>query len=134
MTGWVDNLGYAMIEKLQFMVGHHEVEVLTGEHLNIINELMRDDKSRHNFSHTLRTGRPLARHVLTKSGHPDLVWATGASSSDVVTVPGDRTGDILVGHSVYLAATGVYQGVVAGGTDAPAVSSSNHSCVCLRGH
>lgn len=59
--GWVESVGYAMIEKITFSVGTHEVEVLTGEQLNIINELMRDDDHRQAFAHTLKTGRPLVR-------------------------------------------------------------------------
>ena len=43
--GWVDSLGYAMIEKLTFLVGSHEVEVLRGEELNLINELMTTDRT-----------------------------------------------------------------------------------------
>ena len=113
VTGWVDNLGYAMIEKLQFMVGHHEVEVLTGEHLNIINELMRDDKSRHNFSHTLRTGRPLARQVLTKhSGNrfEEVGTVTGSPASadtSPLVKTGHTAGPFQAGDQLYTAA-GVY--------------------------
>ena len=57
--GWVEAVGYAMIEKITFSVGSHDVEVLTGEHLNIINELMRTDSARYGFHQTLKTGRPL---------------------------------------------------------------------------
>ena len=46
MWGWVDNVGYAMIEKITFAVGSHDVETLTGDSLNIINELMRSDQNR----------------------------------------------------------------------------------------
>lgn len=62
--GWVESLGYAMIEKLTFKVGTHEVETLTGEHLNIINELMRTDASRYGYNQTLKTGNPLARSIV----------------------------------------------------------------------
>ena len=40
--GWVESLGHAMIEKITFAVGNHDVEVLTGDNLHIINELMRE--------------------------------------------------------------------------------------------
>ena len=53
MWGWVDNVGYAMIEKITFSVGSHDVETLTGESLNIINELMRSNSSRYGFQQTL---------------------------------------------------------------------------------
>ena len=64
MWGWVDNVGYAMIEKITFSVGSHDVETLTGESLNIINELMRSGSSRYGFKHTLKTGRPLFKQEL----------------------------------------------------------------------
>lgn len=64
MWGWVDNVGYAMIEKITFSVGSHDVETLTGESLNIINELMRSGHSRYSFHQTLKTGRPLFKQEL----------------------------------------------------------------------
>ena len=64
MWGWVDNVGYAMIEKITFSVGSHDVETLTGESLNIINELMRSGSSRYGFQQTLKTGRPLFKQEL----------------------------------------------------------------------
>jgi hypothetical protein len=66
--GWVDNVGYAMIEKITFAVGSHDVEVLTGESLNIINELMRSGSSRYGFQQTLKTGRPLFKQELDGGG------------------------------------------------------------------
>lgn len=66
--GWVENVGMAMIDKITFSVGSHDVEVLTGDHLNIINELMRDDKNRYGYKQTLRTGRPLVRAQAGTSG------------------------------------------------------------------
>lgn len=62
--GWVDNVGYAMIEKITFSVGSHDVETLTGESLNIINELMRNGNNRYGFHQTLKTGRPLFKQTL----------------------------------------------------------------------
>lgn len=67
--GWVDNVGYAMIEKITFAVGSHDVEVLTGESLNIINELMRSGSSRYGFQQTLKTGRPLFKQELDGGGN-----------------------------------------------------------------
>ena len=60
--GWVETLGYAMIDRITFSVGSHDVEVLTGEHLNIMNELMRDDKSRFGYHQIGKTGKPLMRY------------------------------------------------------------------------
>jgi hypothetical protein len=62
--GWVDNVGYAMIEKITFSVGSHDVETLTGESLNIINELMRNGNNRYGFHQTLKTGLPLFKSEL----------------------------------------------------------------------
>ena len=64
MWGWVDNVGYAMIEKVTFSIGSHDVETLTGESLNIINERMRSGSSRYGFHQTLKTGRPLFKQEL----------------------------------------------------------------------
>ena len=64
MWGWVDNVGYAMIEKITFSIGSHDVETMTGESLNIINELMRSGSSRYGFQQTLKTGRPLFKQEL----------------------------------------------------------------------
>ncbi len=58
-VGWVESLGYAMIEKLEFQVGSHPIETLTGEDLNIMNELLRGETSRAGFHQILKTGRPL---------------------------------------------------------------------------
>ena len=66
--GWVESIGYAMIEKITFSVGMHDVETLTGEHLNIINELMRDDTHRYGFKQIGKTGRPLVRCQLGDGG------------------------------------------------------------------
>lgn len=68
--GWVESVGLAMIEKITFSVGSHDVETLTGEHLNIMNELMRSDTTRLGFSQTLKTGRPLVRSsIASTTGH-----------------------------------------------------------------
>ena len=42
----VDKFGYACIDKITFAVGSHDIEEITGEQLNLVNELMRDDESR----------------------------------------------------------------------------------------
>jgi hypothetical protein len=65
--GWVESVGLAMIEKITFSVGSHDVEVLTGEHLNIMNELMRSDTHRYGFNQILKTGRPLVRSEVASS-------------------------------------------------------------------
>ena len=73
--GWVESIGLAMIDKITFSVGSHDVETLTGEHLNIMNELMRSDSHRYGFKQIGKTGRPLVR--------AEAKWnSSGTGSSD----------------------------------------------------
>lgn len=66
---WVDELGYAMIEKCTFSVGSNDIETLTGEQMQIRNELMTSDEMRCGYAHTLKTGR---RAILTKAHGGDI--------------------------------------------------------------
>jgi hypothetical protein len=66
--GWVESIGHAMIEKITFSVGSHDVETLTGDHLNIMNELMRSDTHRYAFNQIGKTGRPLVRGEMGAGG------------------------------------------------------------------
>jgi hypothetical protein len=45
-TAWVETVGFAMIEKIVFSVGSHDVETITGDQLNIMNELMQTSGKR----------------------------------------------------------------------------------------
>jgi hypothetical protein len=82
--GWVDSVGYAMIEKITFLVGSHEVEVLRGEELNIMNELMTTDRNRKGFKQILKTGQPLVYQPVIG---PHAVESTsGANDQDVATL------------------------------------------------
>jgi hypothetical protein len=54
-TELVDEIGYAMIERITFSVGSNDIEHITGEQLQIINELMRSDECRHGKT-ILKTG------------------------------------------------------------------------------
>ena len=67
--GWVESVGHAMLEKVTFSIGSHDVEVLTGEHLNILNELMRTDTHRYGFKKIGKTGRPLIRSEAAGTAH-----------------------------------------------------------------
>ena len=94
--GWVESLGYAMIEKITFSVGSHDVETITGDHLNIMNELMKTDTHRNNFHHTLKTGRPLTigevsqgREFITAA----MVTAAAAETPARTIVANDNLGD-----------------------------------------
>lgn len=50
-TSWVDSLGHAMIETITLEIGSNVIETITGEQLQIQNELMRDENSR--LSHAI---------------------------------------------------------------------------------
>lgn len=45
-SAWVESLGYAMIEEMSFQIGSHTVETISGDQMNIINELMKGDTQR----------------------------------------------------------------------------------------
>ncbi len=46
-ASWVKKFGFACIDQITFSVGSHDIEKITGDQLDIINELMRDDESRY---------------------------------------------------------------------------------------
>jgi hypothetical protein len=54
---WVDELGFAMIEKATLSIGSNDIETITGEQMQIKNELMTSDEQRLGFDHTMKTGR-----------------------------------------------------------------------------
>jgi hypothetical protein len=58
---WVESLGFAMIDKVTFSVGSHDIETITGDQMYIQNELMRGDEHRFQKSTILKTGRPALR-------------------------------------------------------------------------
>ena len=57
-ASWVESLGYAMIDEMQFSIGSHPVETISGDQMNIINELMKGDSQRQgkNIGKTGRSG------------------------------------------------------------------------------
>ena len=57
--GWVDYLGYAMIEKLEVRSGDSIIETLTGEQLYIMDQQHKDPSSKHDFPTLCGTGAPL---------------------------------------------------------------------------
>ena len=66
-TAWVDEVGWAMLETVTFSVANNEIERLTGEQLQMRNELMTADESRADYWNTLKTGRS---HFSSGSGQP----------------------------------------------------------------
>ena len=72
-AAWVENIGFAMLEKVIFSVGSTDVETITGDQLNIINELMRSETQR--LDKTIgKTGRGACSY------QPKHSSATGASA------------------------------------------------------
>jgi len=85
-SAWVESLGYAMIEEMSFMVGSHTVEKITGDQMNIINELMKGDTQR---QHKLvgKTGRSAITLDVDETGTPvAAVAASGTGNSAVAAV------------------------------------------------
>ena len=56
-TQWVDELGFAMIERVTFSVGSNDIETITGEQMQLKNELMTSDEQRLQFEHVMRAGK-----------------------------------------------------------------------------
>ena len=56
-TQWVDELGFAMIERATLSVGSNAIETITGEQMQIKNELMTSDEMRLGYEHVMKTGR-----------------------------------------------------------------------------
>ena len=54
---WVDEVGFAMIETVTFQIGNNNIETITGEQLQLKNELMTSDEMRLGHEHVLKTGR-----------------------------------------------------------------------------
>lgn len=97
--GWVDSLGYAMIEKMTLQIGTHDIETITGEEMNIQNELMRSDLNTHGYNQILKTGRPLVR------GHIEATAVSGGSavSPTIPSYLADTTEDAqdrLIGYKL----------------------------------
>ena len=61
-TQWVDELGFAMIEHITFSVGSNDIERITGEQMQIRNELMTADEQRYGFEHVQKTGKPAMKY------------------------------------------------------------------------
>lgn len=76
-TAWVESIGFAMIERITFSVGSHDIETITGDQLNIMNELMRGDEQRLGTKQILKTGRGATSFVITGA-------SAGAAKADEV--------------------------------------------------
>ena len=56
-AAWVESVGFAMIDRITFSVGSHDIETITGDQLNIVNELMKGDSQRLGRDTVLKTGQ-----------------------------------------------------------------------------
>ena len=95
----VESVGFAMIDKITFAIGSNDVETITGEQLNIINELMKSDEQRLTSTHILKTGDKGALDVLvtdsTKQG------LTGGAVTDVDGVQLSTAGGTGTGTALF---------------------------------
>ena len=85
-TQWVEELGFAIIEKVTFAVGSNDIESITGEELQIRNELMTSDEMRLGFDHVMKSGKAASRNAPSASPKPDdLPGMASASSSTAIS-------------------------------------------------
>lgn len=91
-ASWVDEIGYAAIEKVTFTVGSNDIETITGEQLQIRNELMTSDEMRLGYDQIQKTGRRAFGSLHGKNGVPltfliDVTTATGSNSGAAKNLP-----------------------------------------------
>ena len=81
-AAWVENIGFAMLDKVIFSVGSTDVETITGDQLNIINELMRSETQR--LDKTIgKTGRGACSYQpnhLASAGNAHVFFDTPGAS------------------------------------------------------
>eukprot|EP00965_Chrysotila_dentata_P191071 6174295-Pleurochrysis_carterae.AAC.1 len=81
-ASWVETLGFAMIERIVFSIGSNDIETITGDQLNITNELMKSDEHRLGLRQVLKTGRPaVAANVSSGTWTPYTDSDTTADNS-----------------------------------------------------
>ena len=93
-SAWVESLGYAMIEEMSFMIGSHTVEKITGDQMNIMNELMKGDGQR---QHKLigKTGRSAITLDVDESAAPTASGGVYTYSTATYTL-NDSSKDRLI--------------------------------------
>ena len=89
---WVDEVGFAMIEKATFSIGSNDIETLTGEQMQIRNELMTSDEQRLGHEHVLKTGRGALNGVFQEASVGErAATANGISLLNGVRVPSNAS-------------------------------------------
>lgn len=84
-AAWVESVGFAMIERITFSVGSHDVETISGDQLNIINELMKTDDARMGNKQIGKTGRAPVEFQVPKDDVGD--YDTPQSTFDAIASP-----------------------------------------------
>ncbi len=64
---WVNKLGFAMIEKVTMTIGSNLIEEISGDQLDLINELMRDGKDKLGWHTVMRDCKPASQSVHDQS-------------------------------------------------------------------
>ena len=98
-AAWVESVGLAMLERITFSVGSHDVETLTGDQLNIMNELMRSDEQRLGYNQILKTGRAPVEYQLNDATGATATVAlsdTGVGSRLIATGTTKHAGKSLI--------------------------------------
>jgi len=103
-AAWVESVGLAMIEKVTFSVGSHDIETVTGDQLNIVNELMKSDSQRLGRDTILKSGQgasvydttATAPQLIATHSRSRTIYTTGAATTETVdgaevTTPGVTT-------------------------------------------
>lgn len=91
MMQWVDEVGFAMIEKCEFSVGSNTIETISGEEMQIKNELMTSDEQRLGYHHTLKTGKAAFRKPYFKEDTPHTIPLSALPNQTTSGVNADYT-------------------------------------------
>lgn len=94
-AAWVEAVGFAMIERIVFSVGSHDIETITGDQLYITNELMRGDEHRFAKDQILKTGRPAIRVDCGTGTSYDVIYDKGSETSSGSGVFHNPTGRLI---------------------------------------
>ena len=92
-ASWVESLGFAMIDEMQFSIGSHVVETISGDQMNIINELMKGDTQRQgkNIGKTGRSG------IVLDVNETTIVAANGTAGNPAYAVHTTDKRNIVTG-------------------------------------
>lgn len=99
-AAWVDEVGLAAIEKVTFTVGSNDIESITGEQLQIRNELMTSDEMRLGFDQIQKTGRrPFSMLDASAGGIPTAGYTIKNLSTQTLTAGGNMDSGTASTHA-----------------------------------